>query len=404
LLGRVPSTVTFTASATDPDGTVELYEWDFDGDGSYDWNSTENGNTEYEYTAGNNYTVELKVSDDQGLANRLFYKIAVLDFGIGAESHSDMVVLEWGWGEYQTILIPPGALSFLDDGDEVHIVDEAGIITDGCPIDESIDIGPISVSHQIYSSTSELPYVFVCLSSIDLCDYNGTVSPGYVIGNPIHFKILDISEGVYYDIIPETVESGSTVFGEAEITIISSFTTPSSKISGSGKTNQNNFIFDQQDDMITFNIYRNGQLLESNLTDKYYLDFDISPNTEYIYEIFLVDENGNEVISKSDSVTTGTLTSKWRDFVIPKDYSLSQNFPNPFNPTTTISYQLPKSSFVKLTIYDISGRLVDKIIDEKKNAGYYTVEWNAENVCSGVYFYRIEAGNFVAVKKSLLVK
>ncbi|MCD6205342.1 MAG: T9SS type A sorting domain-containing protein [Candidatus Marinimicrobia bacterium] len=85
-------------------------------------------------------------------------------------------------------------------------------------------------------------------------------------------------------------------------------------------------------------------------------------------------------------------------------FAISQNYPNPFNPTTTISYQLPKSSFVKLTIYDISGRSIQKLIDEKKNAGYYSVDWNAENVCSGVYFYRIEAGDFVAVKKGLLVK
>lgn len=92
------------------------------------------------------------------------------------------------------------------------------------------------------------------------------------------------------------------------------------------------------------------------------------------------------------------------DIVKAKQWELTQNYPNPFNTTTTISYQLPKSSFVRLNIYDISGRLVDKLINEKKNAGYYSVEWNAENVCSGVYFYRIEAGNFVAVKKGLLVK
>jgi len=89
---------------------------------------------------------------------------------------------------------------------------------------------------------------------------------------------------------------------------------------------------------------------------------------------------------------------------IPIEFALNQNYPNPFNSTTTISYQLPKSSIVKLSIYDINGRLVETLVNEKKNADYYTVEWNAGSVFSGIYFYRIEAGDFMQVKKCLVVK
>jgi len=90
--------------------------------------------------------------------------------------------------------------------------------------------------------------------------------------------------------------------------------------------------------------------------------------------------------------------------VVISGFVLSQNYPNPFNTSTTISYKLPKSSFVKLSIYDINGRLIEKLVNDRKNAGYYTVEWNADNVSSGIYFYRIEAINFSKVKKCLVVK
>jgi hypothetical protein len=89
---------------------------------------------------------------------------------------------------------------------------------------------------------------------------------------------------------------------------------------------------------------------------------------------------------------------------IPHHFNLLQNYPNPFNPITTISYELPKSAFVTLSIYDINGRLVETLIDKQKNAGYYSIIWNAENVSSGIYFYRIEANEFSSIKKCVMVK
>jgi hypothetical protein len=99
-----------------------------------------------------------------------------------------------------------------------------------------------------------------------------------------------------------------------------------------------------------------------------------------------------------------SLTSINQNITLPIDISLYQNYPNPFNPTTTIPYQLPKSSFVNLSIYDISGRLVETLVSEHKSAGNYSVKWNPENVGSGIYFYKIDAGKFSSVKKCLLLK
>jgi hypothetical protein len=87
-----------------------------------------------------------------------------------------------------------------------------------------------------------------------------------------------------------------------------------------------------------------------------------------------------------------------------KQFSLSQNYPNPFNPTTTISYFLPRDTRVKLAIYDVLGTEVKVLENQDKTAGNYHVEFDASGMPTGVYFYRLEAGEFTAVKKLLLIK
>jgi hypothetical protein len=89
---------------------------------------------------------------------------------------------------------------------------------------------------------------------------------------------------------------------------------------------------------------------------------------------------------------------------IPKEYKLSQNYPNPFNPVTKINYALPNSGFVTLKVYDMLGREVVKLISENKVAGNYSVDFNASNLTSGVYFYRLEVNGFIDTKKMLLIK
>jgi len=88
----------------------------------------------------------------------------------------------------------------------------------------------------------------------------------------------------------------------------------------------------------------------------------------------------------------------------PKTYALYQNYPNPFNPSTTIMYDVPKDSRVKIVVYDILGREVATLVDEAQNAGRYQSVWNANRLASGVYFYRIQAGEFAATRKVLLLK
>ena len=89
---------------------------------------------------------------------------------------------------------------------------------------------------------------------------------------------------------------------------------------------------------------------------------------------------------------------------IPREYKLAQNYPNPFNPSTKISFALPKAGNVELKIYDILGREVMTLVNEFRTAGSYTVDFNAANLASGVYFYRIKSGDFTNTKKMVLMK
>jgi hypothetical protein len=87
-----------------------------------------------------------------------------------------------------------------------------------------------------------------------------------------------------------------------------------------------------------------------------------------------------------------------------KTFNLSSNYPNPFNPTTTISYQLPKSGWVTIKVYDILGNEVKTLVNENKSPGSYTVNFDAGRLSSGVYIYRIAAGEYTAARKMMLIK
>jgi hypothetical protein len=90
---------------------------------------------------------------------------------------------------------------------------------------------------------------------------------------------------------------------------------------------------------------------------------------------------------------------------IPTAFMLEPNYPNPFNPTTVIRYDIPKQSTVEIIVFDILGRKVQPLVNnELKQPGRYEVTFNAGNLPSGVYFYRITAGDFVSTKKMLLIK
>jgi len=102
--------------------------------------------------------------------------------------------------------------------------------------------------------------------------------------------------------------------------------------------------------------------------------------------------------------TSNTITAADLLPEIPKEYRVFQNYPNPFNTSTTIRYELPKESRVLLKVFNILGQEVATLVDEVKRPGRYSVQWNAGNVASGMYLYRLRAGEFVKTKKLVLLK
>ena len=85
-------------------------------------------------------------------------------------------------------------------------------------------------------------------------------------------------------------------------------------------------------------------------------------------------------------------------------YFLSDNYPNPFNPNTSISYSIPENAFVTLKIYDVLGNEVEELINEQKESGNYQIDFNASELSSGIYYYTLTAGNFTSTKKMSLIK
>lgn len=134
----------------------------------------------------------------------------------------------------------------------------------------------------------------------------------------------------------------------------------------------------------TSNVEHDYQFIDRNLQ-----------SGKYSYRLKQIDYNGNfEYHNLTEIVTIG----------VPDIYQLKQNYPNPFNPTTTIDYMLPQSGHITLEVYDNTGRRITQLLNEYKTAGYYQVQFNGSNLGSGIYYYRLTAGQYQMTKKMMLIK
>ena len=132
---------------------------------------------------------------------------------------------------------------------------------------------------------------------------------------------------------------------------------------------------------------------------KILLRFRYTSLTPVIAEDFLIDDIRILAYGSTSYARDGYVTP-----LLPARYSLGQNYPNPFNPSTTIKFELPKSSHVTLSVYDILGRQVSVLINERRDAGLHEVKFDAASLASGVYFYRLQAGSYVQTRKLLILK
>ena len=140
----------------------------------------------------------------------------------------------------------------------------------------------------------------------------------------------------------------------------------------------------------------------------------ITTNTNGAHSVYAVDVNGDgdiDVLSASwlddrivcyENLSIVNIVENSNEF--PTEFRLSQNYPNPFNPLTAIKYQIPEISFVTIKVYDVLGNEIANLVNEEKPIGSYTVEFDAKNLPSSIYFYRLQAGSFVETKKMVLMK
>ncbi len=151
-----------------------------------------------------------------------------------------------------------------------------------------------------------------------------------------------------------------------------------------------------------FELYRNNQkvtFIAGNGTTTERKSYSYSDENllsgKYNYQLFQIDYDGTRSLVASSEVEINSM---------PTAFVLSQNYPNPFNPSTTIKFALPTNSNVKLTIYNTIGKEVTTLINGSMEAGNHSVNWNASNQPSGMYFFKLEAGNFTSTKKMMLIK
>jgi hypothetical protein len=149
----------------------------------------------------------------------------------------------------------------------------------------------------------------------------------------------------------------------------------------------------ENSDWITISFVQGKGTTTEPTSYSYFDDVSEFISNKIYYRLKQIDYNGNYEFSDEVEVIT-----------LPLDYSLSQNYPNPFNPVTKIKYEVPENTNVTLEVFDVLGRLIKTLVNENKSAGRYEVEFNASELSSGLYFYKISAGGFEQTRKMLLLK
>ena len=159
--------------------------------------------------------------------------------------------------------------------------------------------------------------------------------------------------------------------------------------------NNNGFEIQRKDSKNDFRTigFVQGEGTTSNPKEYFYSDYDLSSD-KYLYKLKQIDFNGRYEYSNVIEI----------EFLSIDKFTLEQNFPNPFNPSTNIIYQLPLANEVSLKVYDVLGNEVATIVNEYKEAGRYEAQFNGSELTSGIYFYELKTGEYIENKKMILLK
>ncbi len=238
----------------------------------------------------------------------------------------------------------------------------------------------------------------------------------YCTGNVWQLQLQDSSNAIAANVPSQIYSFGEDMNGELYIgamdnniyEFVPAIAAPSNlsgSISGSNKinltwkdnsNNETGFLIQRKD---STNIFAAAGTVPANQT--YYNDT-VSYGGNYVYRVIAFNDSAESNYSNETSIIITSVTAESRK----KDlsYSLLQNYPNPFNPTTTIEYSIPASGLVKIVVFDITGKKVRTLVNGKIQAGTHKIIFNCSKLASGVYYYRIIAGNFTQTKKFVLLK
>ena len=303
------------------------------------------------------------------------------------------------------------------NGRQFYFADCTVMINYSCYANVSNDIGYSGTGGITYSNctTNDPQYVTVATDPTHPYLIYGT-SPGADTGNNDYISIsTDIRGGSFSRKLNKADGTGGTVdmgayeykyatdyynqFGPLPVELVS-FTAIKDGITvilqWETATEINNYGFGIQRQVS--NEWKNIGFVQghgnSNSPKEYSFTDSNPPGGKVKYRLKQIDFDGKFEYSNEIEVNVG----------IPANFALHQNYPNPFNPTTTINYSIAQTRFVKISIYDMLGREIIKLVNEEKIPGNYEVKFNGSNLANGIYFYRLSVGNFTQTKKLILTK
>ena len=227
-------------------------------------------------------------------------------------------------------------------------------------------------------------------------------------------QILNRSLGIMNNIIRNnTAPSGSQIYNDSFVTLPVSYNNVQGGWSGEGNIDIDPKFIDPVKD--NFQLQPSSKCIDKGNPDRQYNDPENLNNSGFaLYPAQGTVRNdmgvfGGPLAVRWENITTSINPRPEEMVSLPKKFELFQNYPNPFNPETFIKYQLPQNTDISIKVYNIYGQLVKTLLDEKRDAGYYSVIWNGldnkdQRVASGIYFYKLHSEKFVKIKKMIVVR
>jgi PKD repeat protein len=376
---------------------------------AYRTNNSDGDDFLFEYsTDGSNYSglVTVASATEQvystalpgGTSGTVYVRVTDTNRGRGKTS-LDAVYVDEMYVEVETSPGPPVADFTADDtsGDAPHTVNFTDLST-GDPTSWDWDFGDGGTStdqHPSYTYDNVGTYTVTLTASNDYgsdteqkVDYITVTEPGV---NSVHVYAITVSRKT----------AGPNTNGVANVTIHDQDNNPIASAVVYGFFNQPN------DNTKTGTTGADGvAVINGDKTKAGVLDYCFEV-TDVVLSGYTYNSGDNRMTRACESgpaQAAGPVVSLASENRLPTDFELGQNYPNPFNPVTRISFALPEQARVRIDVFNVKGELIATLIDEPRNEGHHTVEWNAASAVSSIYFYRIKAGDFTMTRKMVLLK